>query len=53
MDLTNDSDGLSALRRLGLSDQTLTLELEKPRAAIDESSEISTTQIDEVAFITV
>ncbi len=53
IDLTNDSDGLSALRRFGLSDQTLTLELEKPRAAIDESSEISTTQIDEVAFITV
>jgi len=30
IDLTNDSDGLSALRRFGLSDQTLTLELEKP-----------------------
>jgi hypothetical protein len=29
------------------------LELENPRAAIDESSLISTTQMDDVAFITV
>ena len=51
--LTSESDGFNAFSLYGLSDQTLTLEFENPMAAIDESSLISTTQIEDVAFITV